>query len=304
MKTKDEVIFEKVEYKQLLYNYEVLNLKTKKKRANFDENSAWHWHNEMEICYVRGGKAVYKIASNEYTVEKGDFVFVNPNVIHAVLPSYESEQLFITVHLFEDSFISGGVGTAIDIKYIAPVVNNTNIEIVIIKADDKRAVEIGKLMEENAVLKLKKPDFWEFDLKTNAFKIWKILFNSVDKNYDNLPMPEVPYRRLKQALSYIQVHYAEKITLEDIASEVHISTRECNRMFRKYLNMSPISYMLSVRLSHAVRMLCNTEKTVFEIAVENGYSCSSQFSKHFRDCYDITPSEYRKAAKKEGRIKL
>lgn len=286
--------FDKIEYRHKFLHYEIRNLKTRRSGNRYDD---WHWHNELELCYVKNGKVLYKTLSDEYLAKSGDVLFLNSGLIHSVNVGLVQEQAFMTVHLFEQEYISGGIGTAIDLKYVAPVISNTELNMIVFRAEDERAKRISALMEKNVILKRDKPEFWEIDLKSNVFEIWKIIFASVGENLKKDELSEIYSERLKIALDYIQKHYSEKITLEKLAEQIHTSTRECCRMFKKCLNTSPINYLLSVRVSNAAKQLWEEEKSIYEIAMDNGYASSSQFSHYFKKNYGITPMEYRRLIK-------
>lgn len=286
----EDVKREEVFYRQLMLYYEVFNLKSRKKVL--DENP-WHWHEEFEVCLVKEGKVKYKTTAKEQILTKGDVVFLNSKTIHALEPIPPCDDLFISVHFFNDVFVSGGRGNSVDVKYIYPIQTNEYIDMIYYKAGTKEAEQAAKIIEENIILKRDKSLFWEFDLRKNVCDFWRLIYNTVNENEIVVEYPTGANKQLREAISFIQKNYQKKITLTDIAGSVHISTRGCDRMFNKYLQMSPIMYLHSVRLQKATSMLSDMNKSIAEVAMENGYAGSSHFGKIFKEQHNMTPKEYR-----------
>lgn len=101
--------------------------------------------------------------------------------------------------------------------------------------------------------------------------------------------------RVKKMLAFIQEHYAEKLTIAQIAGCVPISERECYRLFQNSLETTPAEFLLFVRLKNARELLAITSKSVVEIALESGFGSSSYFGKLFREQYRMSPGEYRRS---------
>lgn len=94
-------------------------------------------------------------------------------------------------------------------------------------------------------------------------------------------------------VSFLYQHYNEKITLEEIAAAGHISRSKCCRIFKHYLQQSPISFLNTYRLKVSCNLLDSTDKSITEIAFACGFNHLSYFSKNFYNHYGCTPREYR-----------
>ena len=116
---------------------------------------------------------------------------------------------------------------------------------------------------------MKVSNIQKFDLRKNICDLWKIVYEAIESADIVVDYPSGANKQLRDAITYIQKNYSKKITLNDISDYVHISTRGCDRMFKKYLQMSPIMYLHSVRLQKATSMLSDMNKSISEIAIEN-----------------------------------
>ena len=103
------------------------------------------------------------------------------------------------------------------------------------------------------------------------------------------PLP--PY--IDQALHYIKDNYREKISVEDIAAQVQISSSHLFAVFKKQMGVSPISFLNSYRMSIAAEQLQRTTNSINQIASEVGIDDSIYFNKIFKKHYQMSPTEYR-----------
>ena len=109
------------------------------------------------------------------------------------------------------------------------------------------------------------------------------------------------YRALKPsenvcdiALSYMRRNAASNITLEDLASIVHLEKSYFARIFKKATGRSPIDMLISIRLDKANDLVANTDTKICDIATMCGYNTVSFFISSYKKRYGITPEEHRK----------
>ena len=94
-------------------------------------------------------------------------------------------------------------------------------------------------------------------------------------------------------LTFISDHYAEKLTIGDIAAAAQVGERECFRIFRRCLGATPLECLLRRRLSNACDLLKSTDLSVLDIAISCGFCSASYFGKLFREQFGMSPREYR-----------
>lgn len=102
-------------------------------------------------------------------------------------------------------------------------------------------------------------------------------------------------------LKYIEEHYREKISLEDVAREVFMAPASFSRYFSREMGISFVNYVNNVRIEYAVQELLASETSISDIAWDNGFGSVSQFNKIFRKKYKMSPREYKEKWK-EGSI--
>ena len=84
------------------------------------------------------------------------------------------------------------------------------------------------------------------------------------------------------------------ITLDDIAKQAMVSKSTALNLFRKYLHITPVNYLINYRLKQAGQLLSKTEKKVSLISSETGFHNVDYFCRLFKKRYKLTPTEYRK----------
>lgn len=105
---------------------------------------------------------------------------------------------------------------------------------------------------------------------------------------------------IEAAAAYFNEHYNTKISVEQYAESLHISTNWFIRNFKQHMKISPAQYLLSLRMVNAQSLLENTDYSVGEIAEIVGYDNQLYFSRVFKKEYGISPAQYRKRAENQS----
>ncbi|MCC9606198.1 AraC family transcriptional regulator [Blastopirellula sp. JC732] len=93
---------------------------------------------------------------------------------------------------------------------------------------------------------------------------------------------------------YVEQHYAEPISVTDMAAIAGLSSTHFNRRFQQLLRVTPTGYLQTVRIQAAQRLLSTTSRKLAEIAVDVGFTDQSHFTKRFREVTGLTPAAWRK----------
>jgi transcriptional regulator GlxA family with amidase domain len=104
------------------------------------------------------------------------------------------------------------------------------------------------------------------------------------------------HQKLRQAIELMQVNLDEALSPSCVANQVGLSTRQLERLFQRYLNTSPKTYMTTLRLDRARLLLQQTQLRVIDVAVACGFTSSSHFSKLYRSHFGVSPHAERGAS--------
>lgn len=251
----------------------------------------WHWHEEVEFDYAYKGTIQINTLSDNYVVHQGEAYFINTNVMTQKQKNPDSSITIEHAHIFHPVLLSGYFRSIFQTKYLDPILNNHGIEVLIISRDSPSGKKLIDILERLDDLTNKTNT--EFLIRNLLSDAWLALMNEVKTQKQFISVN--PRDRAKEIMSYLHLHYSEKLSLEKIAKEVNISVKECNRCFRKVFHQAPIEYLLNYRIEQAKILLRNSSESVTEVALHCGFNNSAYFSKMFKRFTKQTPLQYRKA---------
>lgn len=249
----------------------------------------WHWHSELEFMLVEEGTVECFVGTDPITLSPGCAIFINTKVIH----KFTSEQNATTPNfLFSPAFISSE-DSLIYKKYILPILHcSAKYQIFNpLKPEHKKILQII----ESIIQVQRKEEFVE--LKTNLLllELWEQIFKITDLSKKILESENTirGQGQLQMMMQFIQQNYSEDITLEEIAQSVNVSKSTALNIFAKYLNDTPVNYLIAYRLKKAAKLLKATENKISFIAQETGFETDAYFCRCFKKYFGITPSMYR-----------
>ena len=106
-----------------------------------------------------------------------------------------------------------------------------------------------------------------------------------------------PRTSMDRVCEYIKQHYMEEIRLDQIASIVHLNKHYLIRQFKKEFGVSPIAYLINVRMERAKKLLTETDLPIGVVAATCGYTDSAFFTSYFKKMCGESPASYRRSAR-------
>ena len=103
---------------------------------------------------------------------------------------------------------------------------------------------------------------------------------------------------IQAAVDYINEHYSEKITLDDVSRHIYLNRTYASQLFKKHMNVNFADYLEIVRINKAKEFLLDTSMQIAEIALKVGYSNQSYFTKVFKRNTGMSPNSFRLMSKK------
>lgn len=253
-----------------------------------------HWHPYFEIATAQSNVLDYQVGQNHVILEPGDSIFVNQNMLHGIRQVSGTAPDHMPIIIFSGTAIAPE-NSAIYQTYIQPVLACSALPFVVFRQDDKRWENVRQQLYEVYQAMQERPVCYELAVSRNICCIWEALF----RNFDSLPKLEASrvqlnsQIRLQKMLSFIYEHYAQAITLADIAGAANISRSEAGRCFQTYLGCSPVEALIRYRLQISQRMLLQSTMTLQEISFLCGFHSVNYFSRLFRSRFGYSPGEKR-----------
>lgn len=253
----------------------------------------WHWHGELELMVVKDGALALCLPERKVLLRAGQGAFINANVLHSIRPMGQPGGRFLTL-VFDAALIGGAKESAFHVKYVRPVLACRALQFF--KFDDYTPWqhEAMECFLHAYDYYANEPFGYELLIRSDLSRLWYLLTKNLVHVLAATPAPtEADDERVKRMLGFLQTHYAEQITLEQIAASANISQRECFRCFERTLGMPPVEYLVRYRIGVAADLLIGTKQPVTDVCFAVGFRDPSYFSKIFRKQLGCTPRQYR-----------
>lgn len=271
----------------------------------------WHWHEELEIDLVRTGEAVFEMGEKKYRVPAGCAVLLNGNHLHSISSEEPTEIISI---MFNADYLFGGVESFLYTKYAAAVLGNGGLTVEVFTDQDSYGRTALEFISSLVNINLEQPFGYEILSKSELCKLWMHYVERTLKLHPqlkkgpavNLTSAEVDEERTKKAILYLQAHYGEKITLDDIALCVHVSKSECCRFFKRSMDVSPFDYLNIWRVYESARKMQSSKEKIHisKLAEQVGFQNASYFNKIFKRTMNTTPLDYIEEIRRSHRDAL
>ena len=278
-------------------NYEFMQTNTLKKTAKLlyissakyggDWHSVQHTHNCSELFYVIEGQGQFLIENRTYPVSAYDLVIVNPNVYHTEVSLNASPLKYIVLG------VEGLELAAVDEE------NNTNFCIINFKNHRENIL----LCLQNMLSEIEKKHTGYEIVCQDLMEILIVLLGR-QTNFSTIlaPVSKKTSRLCGFTKRYIDAHYQENITLDQLAEVSHVSKYHLAHAFTEEYGISPINYLISKRILEAEHLLKTTDFSLSLISNTTGFSSSSYFAQIFKKQKGMSPTEFRKLSRKEPNL--
>lgn len=278
-------------------------------RAYLAQQVPPHWHPELELVVMEEGTAQLHCAGGAFVLRPGMGCFVNAGVLHGMTCGSPGPCRYHSLVL--DPALLGPAGTVFDLRYLRPVMEK-GPRALLLNPETPWHSRMLAAFEEAFAACAEEPAGYEFAVRDAFSRVLLELISHCGEEL-SLSRPKAAQEaRLKQMLAYLNEHYADAITLPELAGSANICARECERAFFQILHLSPMSYLLRRRVAAATGLLADTDLPLTEIGLRCGFASPSYFSKQFklitgespRACRARLRSGQRGAAGPAGEIEL
>lgn len=251
-------------------------------------NIAWHWHKEFELGFVVRGAMVCLIGEHRIPLDYGDGLFINSGVIHR----YEWGKNGAMKNILFAPELVAPAGSDIYSKFVQPIAEK-RVEFCALRRSVPWQAAVMQELRHMYNLADGEDPCRELAIHTHICQMWQELYQHLEQVQAVSGQNIVARARMRLMLQFIQDHYAEKITLDDIASSANVSKSEALRCFRSIAQASPVSYLNEYRLFRARELLLRAGTTISDAALATGFDNLGYFDRVFRKKFGMTPRQFR-----------
>ena len=252
-----------------------------------------HWHDEMEIVYIKKGRGIVSIDFTVYHVAAGDILVIVPGQLHTI----EQEEQFTMEYeniIFQLGMFSSRQGDVGMEEFFAPLLKRQ-----LFVSSCLRPGECGWYEEAAACLDHadalcdKRPRAYQLGVKGHLFQLFYLLFSHASGDSSHSARHDKSLEKTKLILKYIETHYMEKITIKEMAEACGFSQSHFMKFFKSAVGEPFTSYLNGYRLTMASRLLLSSNSSILDISQETGFENLSYFNRSFKKAFGMTPREFR-----------
>jgi len=234
-----------------------------------------HLHKQVEIIYVTKGKLKSTINGKESLLLAGDLSICFPNIVHSTESIGNSIAILI---IFDAKFIGAYSNELLNFYPEVPFIMKSSI------SEGMKSNFDGILHSFTS----------KEDLRISIGYLY-IIFGNILIRLNLIKNKNVDLQdTCRVLLEFINNHFTEDISLNSLSNSLNISKYYISHIFSEKIKTSFPSYLNRCRIDYARNLLRNTNDSVTQIGFDCGFNSSRTFYRAFKECYHITPMEYRK----------
>ncbi|QTE72503.1 helix-turn-helix transcriptional regulator [Clostridiales bacterium FE2011] len=244
-----------------------------------------HDHSAVEILLTLEGMVTYTIEDKIYQVRKGEILIVPPDTLHSLtMGEGSSRYLFL--------FESDAIMTMRDIKSMAMYFHKP----FHLRDGSDAHVRIRELLLRAREAYEKRELMWNTMCYSCILRVYATLgqrYLSGIKPRTGENMRNMDSEVINAVMTYINNHYREELSLEDVAKFAGFSRYYFSRSFKRQTGYSFKDYLCQKRLQVAMDLLIRTNRSMRDVAIESGFGSVATFNRVFREKKGCTPTQYR-----------
>ena len=252
-----------------------------------------HWHPEIELTLILEGEMLYKVNEQIYHLHQGDALFGNMSSLHTGMKFEDQDCAYVSI-TFDPKLIYGYENSIVYRKYVEPIVQNFSLSAIPFNHSEAWHQDMIEVLHNIIQTGQEKSSTYEMDILLYLQQFWKLLYYHNNTILTLSSCDKRNYDRIRTILSYIEENYTTKLTLEEIAANIHLCKSECCRLFKRYMKVSLFEFILQYRVERSLDYLTNSEYSILEIASKVGFNDSNYYSKVFTKIKGCSPMKYRK----------
>ena len=247
-----------------------------------------HQHDSYEICYCLENKLKISVKEDEYKLLSGEFMLLMPGTRHYVKPEHgKTYKYFVMVF---DLTTAGEYNEKT--RPLATKLHNLSLVEHFVRGSCSLD-EINPIINKMERELNRKETGWLFLFRGHCLEFLFYCLRTVIGQIHEEPK-EADYLNLAIEISkYIQANFSKRITLTDIANELHISSRHAQRIFKDYFGISFTKALNLNRINQVKGDLVNTNLSINEVAERAGLSSAQPLYRLFREQENMSINEYR-----------
>ena len=243
-----------------------------------------HHHTSAEIMQILEGRIKLLIGTTYRECEKGDIIFIPPSTVHEVITL--TEDASIRGITFEFSLVDVA-GLKLDFSELFH--RSQGLQYIVnyeMEGYENLCRSIDNIFSIygnfSASYKIQIVSHLLLII-SQLIQIFQLEVSAHDKSY----------RKLRSVLAYIETHYADKIQISELSEIIHVCDDRLIRLFKEVSGVTPIEYIMNLRIEASIKLLSSTDLSIADIAERTGFGSATYMTRVFKQKLNTTPGKYR-----------
>ncbi|PSV33982.1 AraC family transcriptional regulator [Photobacterium sp. GB-27] len=264
---------------------------------------SWHYHQkEFELLIHRNFRSRCHIGHYQGDFDQATMILIAPNVPHGIesISPPDSKDYETLVVWFKQDWIANMMFSCQELRKVDSLLKRAEKGLLFSPETTQKVITIVEAIDEK--------HFDPINLLAALIHIFEALcqdkasqtllsHNVESKNHD-----QCNKEKIERLCAFIDQHYAEPITLEDVANFICTSESTIHRLFEQHFNETFIQYLKKLRLNHASELLVSSRDPISHVAEQVGYRNQANFNRQFKQYKSMTPREYRRTYKLDAKV--
>lgn len=270
------------------------------KTINRYHDTSWYMepnvHGFYELVYMKKGNTVFEVEGQPISLGPNDIIIIKPHQRHKFSVQSEKGTDFIVLYFdFENKFSGEHSEVPLEdfLKFVSSEENGSFIKLKVSQKNEI-IVLLNRIMRER---ESSEPGN-EFLNHLLVLEMFVLLSRALKKEWESSIKSKSPKLNelIDISINFIHNNYERDISLGDIARYVFLSPSYFTRAFKDQTGLSPITYLIKIRIERSKEMLAETSFKIGDIALSVGFSNQQRFNEMFKKHTGMTPLQYRKKA--------
>ena len=254
----------------------------------FQDDHGWHMHPEYELSLIIKGRGKRLLGDSIERFAPGDVVFVGPHVPHCWISDDHETENEMMVLQFGSPDLSNTLSHIPEAQALLPVLQEARRGLFY---TDDAAQQLATALDATASHKglSRLVEFMRLLEKLAELPVSQHLASAL-YSADNV---QFHGGRMAKVMAYLKEHLANDIKQTDVAEHVHMTPQGFSRFFKATTGRTFVSFLHTMRITEACRLLLQDRRDIREIAIGCGYANISNFNRRFSEIKGCTPTDYR-----------
>jgi AraC-like DNA-binding protein len=255
------------------------------------------WHTYLELFVLLSPACRLQMGGTNLSLRSGDVLVMDHLKLHAVR-EFSGETAEAIVIRFHPEIVRGTQTAESDHLLLLPFYCQVEERPHVLRAKEAGAAPVHAMLAQLFEACATADRYWQTGARAFFLVTLHHLarhFRAAEQLSELHARQRIKGTRLREVFEFLGSHFAERISLPQVATMAGLSRPQFHAVFKRAAGMTLIDYITQLRLTHASRLLCETDQSVAEIASAVGFADQSYFDRRFRRFFGRTPRDFRRA---------